>query len=361
MRIALLSPLYVAVPPRRYGGTERVVSVLADELVCRGHEVTLFASGGSRTTARLRPMCAAPLWESGTMDMITPHVLEVEEAIRCAREFDLVHSHLECLPWLASGRLRTPLVTTLHCRLDTAELRPILRAHPDQALVSISERQRAPVADLDLNWLGTVHHGLRLAQDYQLGSGDGGYLVFLGRMGPEKDPVAAIRVAIRTGIPIKVAARVRAEEESYFSSQVRPLLDHPLVEWVGEQDDRGKNQLLGGARALLAPFIWEEPFGLVFLEALACGTPVIALPRGSVTEIIGHGEQGLLAETEDDLVEACLRVGEIDREACRRYVLERFSPGRMVDDYERIYARVIERELDGKHLDQVGGALAQAD
>jgi glycosyltransferase involved in cell wall biosynthesis len=358
VRIALLSPLYVSVPPRGYGGTERVVSVLADELVRVGHDVTLFAPAGSRTTARLRPMCPAPLWESATLDMITPHVLEVEEAIRCAEQFDIIHSHLECLPWLAADRLRTPMVTTLHSRLDTAELRTIFEAHPEQPLVSISDRQRAPIADLDLNWMATVHHGLRLEQDYQLGAGDGGYLAFLGRIGPEKDPGTAIQVAIRAGIPIKIAARLRPEEEPYFNTWIRPHLDNPLVEWVGELDDPGKNRLLGGARALLAPFAWDEPFGLVFPEALACGTPVIARPRGSVTEIIRHGEHGLLAETEDELVEACRLVGEIDRGACRRYAVERFSPARMVDDYERIFVRLIGREPGGKESRELPGGLA---
>jgi glycosyltransferase involved in cell wall biosynthesis len=331
------------VPPRFYGGTERVVSTLTEELVHRGHDVTLFAATGSRTEARLRPLRPPPPWQLGGMNTLLYHVLELFETIASSGEFDIIHSHLEYLPWLVSDRLKPPLVTTLHSLLDRPELRSILRANASQPLVAISERQRRPVTDLDLNWQGTIHHGLRLREDYELGLGEGGYLVFLGRISAEKDPVAAIEIAVRSGLPIKVAAMLPPEERPYFDASVRPLLEHPLVEWIGEQDDQSKNQLLGDAIALLAPSAWEEPFGLNFIEALACGTPVVARPRGAVAEILNHGEHGLLGETEDELVEACQMVGQLDRQACREWALERYSVQRMVDDYERIYQRVIEQ------------------
>lgn len=328
----------------RYGGTERVVHALTEELVRRGHDVTLFAAGTCETSARLHPACPEPLWDMGVADPLAVRILQVEEVVRLSGEFDVIHSHLDYLPWLAGERLRAPLVTTLHGRLDLPELRPLFRSYRSQALVSISNAQRRPLADLALNWVATVHHGLSLGDTYQFGAGEGGYLVFLGRIAPEKDPVTAIRVAVRAGLPLKIAARVDPVDSEYFQTQVEPLLQHPLIEWVGELDDRGKDELLGGAIALLMPVAWDEPFGLVFIEALAAGTPVVSRPRGSLPELIRDGEHGFLAETEAELIEACHSAPSPNRAGCRRWALERFSVIRMTDDYENVYRKLAQRQ-----------------
>lgn len=340
MRIAEVAPLFVRIPPENYGGTERIVHALTEELVRRGHQVTLFGPNGSVTSAELHASSPAPLWEMDVADPLAYRVLQIEEVVRRSPEFDIIHSHVDYLPWLAGERLQAPVVTTLHGRLDLPEWRPLFSHFADRPLVSISDAQRRPLADLPLNWLATVHHGLNLAETYRCGPGTGGYLVFLGRICPEKDPVTAIRVAIRAGLPLKIAARVDPADQDYFDHHVRPLLDHPLVEWVGLQDDAGKNHLLGGARALLLPIAWDEPFGLTFIEALACGTPVISRPRGSLPELVRHGEHGFLFDDEEDLVLACHQVPELNREACRRWAIERFSTGRMVDQYEQVFERI---------------------
>lgn len=350
MRIAQVAPPFVKIPPARYGGSERVVHVLTEELVRRGHDVTLFAAGTCETAAHLIPACARPLWEMGVADPLAVRVLQVEEVVRLSGEFDVLHSHVDYLPWLAGDRLRAPLVTTLHGRLDLPELRRLFCAYRGQALVSISNAQRRPLADLALNWAATVHHGLNLEGIYRLGAGKGGYLVFLGRIAPEKDPVIAIRVAIQAGLPLKIAARVDPVDAQYFQTQVEPLLGHPLIEWVGELDDHGKGQLLEGALALLMPVAWEEPFGLVFIEALATGTPVISRPRGSIPELIRHGENGFLAESEEELVAACYAAASIDRAECRREAITRFSASRMVDDYERVYRALSRTQRERSEL-----------
>jgi glycosyltransferase involved in cell wall biosynthesis len=346
MRIAQVAPLFVRIPPGHYGGTERVVHALGEELGRRGrHELVLFGPGTSQWPGELVAICPKPLWEMQATDPLAYRVLQVEEVVRRSGEFDVIHSHVDYLPWLAGDRLRAPMVNTLHGRLDLPELRPLFAMHPEQPLVSISDAQRAPLADLGLNWVATVHHGFRLGDVYQPGRGDGGYLVFLGRISPEKGPATAIRVAIRAGMPIKIAARVDPINIEYYQREVEPLLQHPLVEWVGEQDDRGKAALLGGAVALLAPIDWDEPFGIVLIEALAAGTPVISRPRGSLPEIVRHGEHGFLVWTEDEMVEACRRVSEIDRQRCRRWVLERFTVERMADGYESVFELVARRSF----------------
>jgi glycosyltransferase involved in cell wall biosynthesis len=345
VKIAQLAPLFVRVPPERYGGTERVVHALTEGLVARGHEVVLFACGGSNTSAELHATTPAPLWELGARDPLAYRVLQIEELARRSAEFDLIHSHAGYLPWVAGERLRAPVLTTLHERLDLPEPRLLLEAFAGWPLVSISDGQRRPVEDLGLNWVATVHHGLDLASTYELGRGEGGYLVFLGRIAAEKDPVTAIRVAVKAGIPLKIAARVDAADRDYFEREVRPLLGHPLVEWIGEQNDDEKNRLLGSARAMLLPIDWEEPFGVTFIEALACGTPVISRPRGSLPEIVRHGQDGYLYSDEDDLVRACEAVLELDRAACRAGALERFSTERMVSEYERAYRAALEGRL----------------
>lgn len=340
LRIAQVAPLSVTVPPHRYGGTERVVHYLTEGLVQRGHEVTLFAAGGSLTSAHLRAVCPEPLWDMQG-DGLAYQLLEVEDLVRSSASFDIIHSHIEGLAWPASDRLLAPLITTLHGRLDLPGLRPLFQAFRGQKLVSISDSQRAPLAGLDLAWLATVYNGLDLGSTFSLGRGDGGYLVFLGRIGPEKDPLTAIRVAIRAGLPLMIAARVDAIDREYHERCVVPYLDHPLIHWLGEIDDRSKAELLAGARALLMPIDWAEPFGLSFIEALAAGTPVISRPRGSLPELVKDGRHGFLAETEDELVTAVKRAGEIEREGCRRWALSRFSAECMVDGYEEVYRRLL--------------------
>ena len=236
------------------------------------------------------------------------------------------------------------MITTMHNGLDQPELRPLFSRMTRWPLVSISHAQRRPVSDLNLNWIATVYNGLDLASTYSFGEGDGGYFVFLGRIAPEKNPVLAIQIAIQAGVPIKIAARVDPRDEEYFESQVRPLLSDPLVDWIGEQDDRGKNLLLGSATALLMPVDWDEPFGLTFIEALACGTPVISSRRGSLPEIVRDGVDGFLCDDVEALLRACHDVVKLDRRSCRQRVLERFSSQRMVEGYEHAYTALVARD-----------------
>ncbi len=342
MRVAQVAPVVLPVRPVRYGGTERVIFALTEELVRLGHDVTLFAAGTSRTSARLIPCSPRPLWDLDPSESVAyPHG-QLDRVSRQLRQFDIVHTHTDRLLCLARDTMATPLVATLHGRVDLPETWPILRAEPEHPLVSISDSQRRPAAGLRLNWAATVHHGLDLAHSYRLGRGAGGYLLFLGRVSPQKDPVTAIKVAIRSGFRLKIAARVDPADEDFFRDEVRPLLGHPLIEWLGEQTDRQKPALLAGAAGLMVPIKWEEPFGLVFIEALASGTPVISHPRGSVPEFLRDGEHGFLVESEDELVEACRNLYTIDRRACRDWALQRFSVERMTTDYLGVYRKIID-------------------
>lgn len=318
-----------------------MVHALTEELAARGHEVTLFAAGGSVTSASLRTGSRGPLWEAEGADVEVSPLLQIEDVVSQSSKFDIIHSHINGLPWLVSDRFNAPLVTTLHGRLDLAVERKLLATYAGQPIISISDSQRRPVDDIQLNWIATIHHGLELEQTYRLGKGKGGYLAFVGRISPEKDPVTAIRVAIRAGYPLKIAARIDPSDEAYFREAVEPYLRHPSVEWLGEINEQAKIELLAEARALLMPIDWDEPFGLSFIEALATGTPVIARPRGSLPEIVVHGVHGFLAETEDQLLASVLEVDSIDRTTCRKWALERFSAKRMAIDYENSYAQVI--------------------
>jgi glycosyltransferase involved in cell wall biosynthesis len=356
MKIAQLAPLAVSIPPVRYGGTERMISALTEELVRRGHDVTLFAAGGSRTRARLRRGSPRPLWEMEVRDPLAYLVAQIEDLVQQSSAFDVIHSHVDYLPWLAGDRLGAPAVTTLHGRLDLPELAAVFTRFRDQALVSISESQRHPVAELDLNWAATVYHGLPLRRTYRLGDGGGGYLAFVGRCSPEKDPATAIKVAIRAGLTLKIAARVDRVDEAYHRTQVEPLLDHPLVEWLGEIGESEKARLFAGARALLLPIAWKEPFGLTFIEALAAGTPVITRPLGSIPELLVDGEHGFLGTGEEELAEACQRAATLDRAACRRWALSRFSVERMTDDYEAVYRALTRGRRPGLEIMNSSGA-----
>ena len=340
MRIAHVAPLYERVPPRLYGGTERIVSFLVEEQVRRGWDVTLFASGDSRTGASLvAPVARALRLDAGAGDQLAPHVVELSQAFDRAGEFDLVHCHVDYLAFPFSRLVATPTVHTLHGRLDLPHTRAVLGYFDDVPLVSISDAQRRPVQDLALAWAGTVHHGLPL-DTYPVGSGRGGYLAFLGRISPEKRPDLAIRAARRAGLPLRIAAKVDAVDRAYFEQEIEPLLADPLVEYVGEIGDAEKPAFLGEAAALLFPIDWPEPFGLVMIEALACGTPVIARRCGSVPEVIAPGCTGFIADTVDDLAQAIRRLDRIDRAACRRDAEARFSVARMADGYESVYERL---------------------
>lgn len=360
LRIAQVAPLYVRVPPVRYGGTERVIFELTTELVRRGHDVTLFAASTSFAAARLFPAAPRPLWEIEAHERTPYEVAEVEAVVRNADSFDIVHWHIDYMHWLVSPDMATPSVTTLHGVIDGPGARTILTSHPAEPLVSISDAQRRPMAGVPLNWVATVHHGLDLESTYRLGSGDGGYLAFIGRSSAEKGLATAIRVAIRAGIPIKIGAKIGPTGAAYHAAEVVPLLNHPLVEWLGEITDEEKAAVLEHAMALLVPIDWDEPFGLCFIESLAAGTPIITKPKGSLPELMRPGVHGFFANTEDDLVDACRQIDSIDRAACRRWALQRFSATRMAQDYEAVYRRLIEREAGrGSAVGAAGGA-AQA-
>ena len=343
MRIAQVSPLYESVPPKFYGGTERIVSYLTEELVRMGHDVVLFASGDSRTRAHLIPICDRSLrMDEGCMDRLCHHVLMVEEVFKRAPYFDIIHFHIDYIHFPLVRRQNTPTVTTLHGRLDLKELVPLYREFRDIPVISISDAQREPLPWL--NWQGTVYHGL--PEDlYRPHPERGKYLVFLGRISPEKRPDRAIRIAEEVGMELKIAAKVDAADKEYFEERIRPLLKSRYVEFIGEIGEKEKEELLGGAHALLFLIDWPEPFGLVMIEALACGTPVIAWRCGSVPEVIEDGRTGFIVQSMEEAAQAVERVLEIDRLECRKAFEERFTSRRMAEDYLRIYERLLaERE-----------------
>jgi glycosyltransferase involved in cell wall biosynthesis len=341
VRIAQVAPLYERVPPLLYGGTERVVAYLTDELVRRGHQVTLFASGDSETRARLvAPVARALRLDPEAPDPLSAHVLELSCVFEHAADFDVIHCHVDYLAFPFARLVRTPTVHTLHGRLDLPHLVPLFRHFRGLPLVSISDAQRDPVRSLDLAWAGTVRHGLPLER-YPYSPDGGGYLAFLGRISPEKRLDLAIAVARRVGLPLKIAAKVDPADRRYFEEEIRPLLDDPLVEYLGEIGDDAKPAFLGQALALLFPVDWPEPFGLVMIEAMACGTPVVARGCGAVPEVVVSGRTGYVVDTLDELVDAVKRVGNLDRAECRRHVEEHFTVERMADDYEAIYRRLL--------------------
>jgi glycosyltransferase involved in cell wall biosynthesis len=339
MRIAQVAPLFESVPPQGYGGTERVVHSLTEELIRQGHDVTLFASGDSQTSARLCAPCARSLrTNTDCFDANAYHVLMLEQVWQEARGFDLIHFHCDWIPFLLTRRLDVPSVHTLHGRLDVPELATLFQEFRDVPVVSISDAQRNPVPWL--NWRATVYHGLpALSYTYQERPAD--YLVFLGRISPEKGVDAAIEIARHADMPLKIAAKVDQRDRRYYDEVVKPLLKTADVEFVGEVGGRDKDALLGGARALLFPINWPEPFGLVMIEALACGTPVIGYRRGSVPEIIDHGKTGFIVDGVAEAVAAIGRVHKVSRAECRRTYEQRFSPARMCDDYLAVYQGLV--------------------
>jgi glycosyltransferase involved in cell wall biosynthesis len=339
MKIAQVAPLYESVPPKLYGGTERIVSYITEELVRQCHDVTLFASGDSMTSAELVPMCPEALRLSeDVIDPLAHHVRMVEEVFRRKNEFDIIHFHIDYLHFPLSSRENIPNVTTLHGRLDMRDLVPLYRTYPEMPVISISDAQRKPLPWL--NWQGTVHHGM--PEDRLLiGSGSGGYLAFLGRISPEKGVDEAIGIAKRVGIPLKIAAKVDRADQKYFDTVIKAQLNHELIEYVGEIGYAEKNEFLGNAMALLFPIAWPEPFGLVMMEAMACGTPVIAYARGSVPEVIEDGLNGFIIGDVEEAASAIERLGRLDRLQCRRRFEERFTAKRMSGDYMAIYERMV--------------------
>lgn len=342
MRIAQLSPLFESVPPALYGGTERVVSYLTEELVKAGHEVALFASGDSRTSAELVSCSEKALrLDERRLDPVSLHLIMMEEVLKRADEFDIIHSHVDCIGFVLGRRTRVPCVNTLHGRLDMAEHDLIFREYGESPLVSISNSQRAPRKDA--NWIATVYHGVP-PDLYSLNPRTGDYLLYVGRVSPEKKVDSAIRISELSGMRIKIAAKVDRSDLDYFNCRIKPLLKSPLVEFMGEVNDREKNELMGSALAFLHPVDWPEPFGLSMLEAMACGTPVIARRRGSIPEVVDHGTTGFIFETDD---EAAAYVRELcpglSRVKCRKRFEERFLAKRMAHDYLGAYGLTIDR------------------
>src|SRR5438270_1330499 len=339
MRIAQVTPRDESVPPRLYGGTERVVSYLTEELVRQGHEITLFASGDSMTSAKLVPACPEALRLNKTaIDHFAHHLVMLERVFARKQDFDIVHFHVDYLHYPLSRRERLVNLTTLHGRLDIPDLVPVYKVFPDMPVVSISDAQRKPLPWI--NWQGTVHHGMP-ANRLTFRPGKGNYLAFLGRISPEKGLEQAIEIALRLDIPLKIAAKVDPADEEYFQTVIKPELDHPLVEFVGEIGYPDKNDFLGDAIAMLFPINWSEPFGLVMIESMACGTPVIAYPRGSVPEIICNGVNGYTVKDESEAVRAVERLSELDRRECREYCETNFSDTRMAEQYVSIYQKLV--------------------
>jgi glycosyltransferase involved in cell wall biosynthesis len=345
VKIAQVAPLAESVPPKLYGGTERIVSYLTEGLVNQGHEVTLFASGDSNTSAQLHATVASALrLNKNVKDPLAHRVLQLEQLRRRAPEFDVLHFHGDYLhlPLVRALGLANTL-TTMHGRLDYPEYRQLFAEYRDAPLVSISNQQRLPLADC--NWVGNVYHGLPTGLCRFEPSPRGQYLAFLGRISPEKRPDRAIEIARRAGIKLKIAAKVDAADREYFHSQIEPLLAQPHVEYVGEIDDRGKSEFLGSARALLFPIDWPEPFGLVMIEAMACGTPCVAWRAGSVPEIITEGTNGFIVESIDEAVVAVHQAVHLDRRIVRSQFLQRFSAERMTRDYVSVYHGLRSRTL----------------
>jgi len=342
MRIAQVAPLTEAVPPKLYGGTERVVHWLTDELVALGHDVTLFASGDSQTSARLEAIWPRALRLDGAVrDPNALHMVMLEQVRqKCDdEEFDFLHFHLDYYPFSLFYRQPTPFLTTLHGRLDLPEHQPVFTTFSDIPVISISNAQRRPVPQA--NFVATVHHGLpeNLLTPQAVTPG---YLAVLGRIAPEKGVDRAIRIAIRCGIPLKIAAKVDRADQDYFDEVIRPLMAHPLVEFIGEIGDREKPDFLSGALGLLLPIDWPEPFGIVMIEAMACGTPVIAYNRGSVPEVIDEGVTGFVVEDETSAVAAVGRLPGMDRGAVRKRFEARFTARRMALDYLAAYRSLVE-------------------
>jgi len=354
LRIAQIAPLIESVPPVRYGGTERVVYCLTEELVRRGHDVTLFASGDSQTSAKLCPIVEKGLRLDGKQGAsLFTSMLELAKVYReMEGEFDIIHSHIDFLTFPFASATMTPTLLTLHGRLDIPDVVKMLRVYAHLNYVSISDSQRRPVPDI--NWAGTIYHGYP-PEYFVFNDSPSDYFLYLGRLSPEKAPDQAITLAKACGVRLKIAAKVDPIDGEYFSERIKPMLDDPRIEYLGEVGDREKIELLKNARALLNTIDWPEPFGLVMIEALACGTPVIVRPCGSSPEIIRHGKTGFLCKSVDEFANAVRDAGKISRHVCRKEFERRFTNVQMVDGYERIYSRLHENHI----LKDIAGVSAR--
>lgn len=335
MKIAQVSPLYESVPPKAYGGTERIVSFLTEELVRQGHEVTLFASNDSQTSAKLVPCCDKALrLDKDCLDQLAPHVLQLEQVQQRITEFDIVHYHTDHIHFPLAKRSNSKHITTSHGRMNLPEYEPLFREFQDIPMVSISHAQRRSL--LCANWVGTVYHGLP-TDLYRFHELEGKYLAFLGRISPEKRVDRAIDIAKQAGIPLKIAAKIAKSDEEYYEKEIKPLMDDPLVEFIGEIGEEEKGNFLGNALATLFPIDWPEPFGLVMIESMACGTPVIAYANGSVPEIIEEGVSGFIVESQQEALNAISKLYTINRRVIRETFERRFSVNRMTNDYLSVY------------------------
>jgi len=340
MRIAMLAPLAESIPPPLYGGTERAVSVLTEELVSRGHEVTLFASGDSQTRAALVACCPCGLrLDPAVHDQIAYTMTQLGQAYAESSSYDLIHNHLDYFAFPFARLTATPTITTAHGRLDLPEVRRVYGAFPELPLVAISDDQRSWLPEAA--WAATIPHGVDTA-GYRFQPTPGDYLVFLGRISPEKRPDRAIEIARDAGMRLVIAAKVDPVDRSYYEYAIAPLIrTAPNVEFIGEVNERQKDELLGGAYAYLFPIDWPEPFGLTMIEAMATGTPVIAYRAGSAAEVVRDGVTGFVCDTLHDMIEAVPRVRSLDRHACRAHVERHFSPAAMAAGYERVYAALL--------------------
>lgn len=335
MKIAQVAPLYESVPPSTYGGTERVVSYLTEELVRFGHDVTLFASGDSITKAKLFPVCEKSLrLNLQSSDSYIHHLIQIQDLMEQSKDFDIIHFHIDCLHFPTTAFLKTPNLTTLHGRLDILSLDLLYQKFSKVPVVSISASQKSQMPSA--NWIDTIYHGI--PEDlYSLNSTPEQYLAFLGRISPEKGLDRAIEIAKRVGIKLKIAAKVDKADQNYFDSEIKHLLDHPLVEYIGEINDHEKNDFLGNALCLIFPINWPEPFGMVMIEAMACGTPVLAFKCGSVPEVIDEGLTGSIVSSIDEAVKILPSMFEWDRAVCRNIFTKRFTAARMASNYLTLY------------------------
>jgi glycosyltransferase involved in cell wall biosynthesis len=344
LKIAIVAPLYESVPPKLYGGTERIVSYLTEELVKKGHNVTLYASGDSVTKAKLVAVCDSALrLDKNCIDQLAPHILELQLVRNDIDNFNIVHYHNDYLHFPLSEFSSTPSVTTLHGRLNIPELQPLYNIFSNVPVISISNSQREPLSQA--NWVSTIYHGLP-DNLYKPILKKENYLAFLGRISPEKGVDIAVEIAVKCGIPIKVSAKIEKSDKAYYE-QVKAIFNHPLVEFIGEISDEEKNKFLGEAMALLFPIDWPEPFGLVMIEAMACGTPVIAFKKGSVPEVLTHGRSGFIVENVSEAVKAVHDLSTLSPEECRKNFEERFTADRMADDYIDAYRSLMSTKHNG--------------
>ena len=340
MKIAQVAPLFESVPPKKYGGTERVVSYLTEALIAQGHEVTLYASGDSTTAAELVSVVPSSLrTDPGRPDWVLWHTMMLDRVFEAAKRYDVIHFHVDVLHLPMARAYRRRCVTTLHGRLDLPELVPLYRQFSDHPVVSISDYQRRPLPFA--NWRGTVYHGL--PKDlYSFHAKPLDYFAFVGRLSPEKRVDRAIEIAIACGLPLRIAAKVDAADRVYFETHIKPLLDHPLIEFVGEIDEKTKDDFIGNARALLFPIDWPEPFGIVMIEAFACGTPVISYPGGSVPEVMQDAVTGFIVNDQQEAIAAARHIDAIDRRRCRAVFEQRYTAEAMARRYLDVY-----RDLEG--------------